>query len=68
MIDSGDFWSLLLCAAGLMLVLEGLLPLISPQRWRSVFEHAAKLADGQLRFMGLLALLIGGALLIFSLP
>jgi uncharacterized protein YjeT (DUF2065 family) len=66
--ESGDFWSLLLAAAGLMLVLEGLLPLISPQRWRSVSEQAAKLADGQLRFLGLLALLLGGALLIFSLP
>jgi len=67
-IDPGDFWSWLLPAAGLMLVLEGLLPLISPRRWRSVFEQAAKLADGQLRFLGLLALLLGGALLIFSLP
>jgi uncharacterized protein YjeT (DUF2065 family) len=67
-IDPGDLWSLLLPAAGLMLVLEGLLPLISPQRWRSVFEQAAKLADGQVRFLGLLSLLIGGAVLIFSLP
>ncbi len=68
MTESGDFWSLLLAAAGLMLVLEGLLPLISPPLWRSVSEQAAKLADGQLRFLGLLALLLGGALLIFSLP
>ena len=68
MIDPDDFWSVLLPAAGLMLVLEGLLPLISPQSWRSAFEQAAKLADGQLRFLGLLALLTGAALLIFSLP
>jgi uncharacterized protein YjeT (DUF2065 family) len=33
-----------------------------------VFEQAAKLADGQLRFLGLLALVIGAALLVFSLP
>jgi uncharacterized protein YjeT (DUF2065 family) len=51
-----------------MLVFEGLMPLISPRQWRSVFEQAAKLADGQLRFLGLLALLIGAALLVFSLP
>jgi uncharacterized protein YjeT (DUF2065 family) len=51
-----------------MLVLEGLMPLISPRQWRSVFEQAAKLADGQLRFLGLLALVIGAALLVFSLP
>ncbi len=68
MTEPADFWGLLLCAVGLMLVLEGLMPLISPKRWRSVFEQAAKLADGQLRFLGLLALVIGAALLVFSLP
>ena len=68
MTESVDFWGLLLSAVGLMLVLEGLMPLISPRQWRSVFEQAAKLADGQLRFLGLLALLIGAALLVFSLP
>jgi uncharacterized protein YjeT (DUF2065 family) len=66
--EPADFWGLLLSAVGLMLVLEGLMPLISPRQWRSVFEQAAKLADGQLRFLGLLALLIGVALLVFSLP
>jgi hypothetical protein len=66
--DPFDFWGLLLSAVGLMLVLEGLMPLISPRQWRAVFEQAAKLADGQLRFLGLLALLIGAALLVFSLP
>jgi uncharacterized protein YjeT (DUF2065 family) len=66
--DPFDFWGLLLSAVGLMLVFEGLMPLISPRQWRSVFEQAAKLADGQLRFLGLLALLIGAALLVFSLP
>ena len=68
MSESFDVWGLLLSAVGLMLVLEGLMPLISPRQWRSVFEQAAKLADGQLRFLGLLALLIGAALLVFSLP
>lgn len=68
MTESVDFWGLLLSAVGLMLVLEGLMPMISPRQWRSVFEQAAKLADGQLRFLGLLALLIGAALLVFSLP
>jgi uncharacterized protein YjeT (DUF2065 family) len=66
--ESFDVWGLLLSAVGLMLVFEGLMPLISPRQWRSVFEQAAKLADGQLRFLGLLALLIGAAILVFSLP
>ena len=68
MSESFDVWGLLLSAVGLMLVFEGLMPLISPRQWRSVFEQAAKLADGQLRFLGLLALLIGAAILVFSLP
>lgn len=68
MTETFDFWAVLCSAVGLMLVLEGLMPLISPRQWRSVFEQAAKLADGQLRFLGLLALLIGAALLVFSLP
>ena len=68
MTETFDFWAALLSAVGLMLVLEGLMPLISPRQWRSVFEQAAKLADGQLRFVGLLALLIGAAILVFALP
>jgi uncharacterized protein YjeT (DUF2065 family) len=62
-----DSWSLLLIAVGLMLVLEGLLPFVSPERWRAVFERAAKLTDGQLRFLGLISLLVGCGILLFML-
>ncbi len=64
MIDAGDSWNVLLLAFGLMLVLEGLLPLLSPQRWRTLFAQAATLTDGQLRFLGLTALVIGCAILL----
>lgn len=67
MTDSGAFGSALLLAVGLMLVLEGLLPLLSPQQWRALFAQAAKLTDGQLRFLGLMALLVGGAILLVAL-
>lgn len=43
----------------LLLVLEGLLPLLSPQSWRHAFERALQLKDGQLRFYGLLSVLAG---------
>ena len=43
----------------LLLVLEGLLPLLSPQSWRKAFERALQLKDGQLRFFGLLSVLAG---------
>jgi hypothetical protein len=62
-----DSWSLLLIAVGLMFVLEGLLPFLSPERWRAVVERAARLSDGQLRFLGLTSLVLGCGVLIFVL-
>jgi hypothetical protein len=56
---------LLLGAFALMLLLEGLLPFISPARWRAVFERATRMTDGQIRFIGLVSILLGLALLWF---
>jgi uncharacterized protein len=53
----------LLGALALMLIFEGLLPFISPQRWREVFERATRMSDGQIRFVGLLSILAGAAVL-----
>jgi len=60
-----DLADLLLGAFALMLVIEGLLPFISPPQWRSVFERAMKLSDGQIRFIGLGSMLAGLAMLCF---
>ena len=54
-----------LAALGLMLVFEGLMPLLAPARWRELFLQVAKLRDGQIRFVGLGATLAGLALLLF---
>ena len=54
---------LLFGALALMLVIEGLLPFISPPRWRAVFEKALKMTDGQIRFIGLSSMLAGIAML-----
>jgi uncharacterized protein len=54
---------LLLGAIALVLVFEGLLPFLSPTAWRSVFEKATKLSDGQIRFIGLTSMVIGLLLL-----
>lgn len=43
-----------------MLMLEGLLPLLSPTGWRKMFEQMLKMNDGQIRFFGLCSLLLGG--------
>ncbi|MEO1767549.1 DUF2065 domain-containing protein [Thiobacter aerophilum] len=52
----------LLMAVGLMLVLEGVLPFAAPALWRDAFRRLTALSDGQLRFMGLMSMLIGLAL------
>lgn len=49
----------LLAALGLMLVLEGLLPLLAPRLWREAFRKLLEMSDGQLRFMGLVSMGIG---------
>ncbi|MDG2294014.1 MAG: DUF2065 domain-containing protein [Methylophilaceae bacterium] len=54
----------LLAALGLMLVIEGLLPLVAPQAWRETFKRMIALKDGQLRFIGLMSI-AGGMLVLF---
>ncbi len=54
---------LLLGALALMLIFEGLLPFLSPGAWRSVFEKATKMSDGQIRFIGLTSMVVGLLLL-----
>ena len=60
---AAGFWDLLLGAFALMLVIEGLLPFISPTQWRAAFERAMRLSDGQIRFIGLGSMLAGLVLL-----
>ena len=51
--------AILFTALGLMLVLEGLMPLLLPQSWREAFQRLMAFKDGQLRFVGLLSVLAG---------
>jgi uncharacterized protein YjeT (DUF2065 family) len=46
---------LLWTSLALVLVLEGLLPLVAPRVWRDAFRRLIELSDGQLRFVGLAA-------------
>lgn len=50
---------MLWAALALMLVLEGLLPFLSPGGWRQTFQKLLQLRDGQLRFFGLVAIVLG---------
>ena len=58
------FWDLLMPACALVLVIEGVLPFLSPAGWRRLFEQATRLTDGQIRFLGLSSMLVGLVLLL----
>jgi len=58
--------SAVLIAVGLLLLLEGLPLFVAPARWREVIRRISALADGQLRFFGLLMVLAGTGLLLYS--
>jgi hypothetical protein len=49
----------LITAFALVLILEGLLPLLIPKLWRKMVLSAAKLPLNQLRVTGLALILIG---------
>ena len=59
--DGNSVW----LALALVLVIEGLLPMVSPTSWRKAFLQALKLSDGQLRFFGLCSFLLGALALGF---
>ena len=61
-------WEILLAALALMLVIEGLLPFLSPTTWRSVFERATRMSDGQIRFLGLTSMIAGLVMLSLFWP
>lgn len=51
----------------MVLIFEGLLPLISPTKWRQMFTQLLQLQDGQIRFFGLATVLLGFFLLAWVL-
>ena len=61
---SPGFWDVALSAVALMLVAEGLLPFLSPPSWRRIFERALEMSDGQIRFLGLVSVVCGLAMLV----
>ena len=53
--DGDTFW----LALALVLVIEGLLPFLSPAGWRRMFQQILQLQDGQVRFFGLCSIVTG---------
>ena len=58
------YWSDLLAAFALYLVLEGVLPFLSPAGWRRSLLMLSLFKDGQLRFFGFAAIVAGLVLLL----
>lgn len=56
-------WHDFLTAICLVLVLEGLLPFLSPRRWREAMQTAARADDSTIRLVGLFSMLLGTFLL-----
>ena len=52
-------------AVAMVLVIEGLLPFLSPTSWRKAFEQAIKMNDGQIRFFGLCSVVLGILMIAF---
>lgn len=42
-----------------MLLVEGITPFLFPRKWRAALLGILQLSDGQIRFLGLLALVAG---------
>jgi uncharacterized protein len=56
-------WPDLAAALGLLLVIEGILPFLSPGGVRRAFERLAAMDDAALRFAGAASMLAGVAVL-----
>ena len=65
---TASVWDLAIGACALLLIAEGLLPFLSPASWRSVFERALQMSNGQIRFLGMLCVLGGLLLALVVLP
>ena len=58
-------WRELAVALCMVLVIEGILPFLSPNRWRTVAESAGRVDDQTIRLLGLGSMLVGTTLLYF---
>lgn len=52
-------------ALALVCILEGLMPFLFPKQWKETFLKIASLTEGQIRFVGLVAIVIGTTLFLF---
>lgn len=58
-----DFWQVLPVAVALVFVLEGMLPFLSPERYREMLALVARMDSPSIRRFGLVSMLLGVTLL-----
>jgi uncharacterized protein YjeT (DUF2065 family) len=58
-----DFWQVLPAAIALVFIVEGMLPFISPNRWRAMLAMVAQMDDRTIRNIGLGSMLFGVVIL-----
>ena len=58
-----DFWKVLPVAIALVCIIEGMLPFISPGRWRNMLAMVDQMEDRVIRNIGLGSMLFGVVLL-----
>jgi len=56
----------ILAIAGMVLLLEGALPFVALAMWRETMLRIAQMQDGQIRFIGLGGIVVGGLLVAFG--
>ncbi|TNC81690.1 MAG: DUF2065 domain-containing protein [Oleiphilus sp.] len=54
-------WQDLLTALCLMLIVEGMLPFLYPNRWKDAVRRLSEMDSGSMRVLGLISMLAGAA-------
>jgi uncharacterized protein len=52
-------WTELLTAVALVLVLEGMLPFVSPRKYREMVAEISRLGDNHIRTVGFVVMIVG---------
>ncbi len=59
------YWTEILTALALVMVIEGMLPFISPTKYRQMVAEITRLSDNNIRNIGLVVMIAGLLLLFF---
>lgn len=56
-------WKELVAALCLVMVIEGIIPFLYPQRWRLLVAKMAEMNDTHIRIIGFMSMLVGTGIL-----